>query len=129
MEKAKYVNVSIPDKLARAVDKYIEDPYCGTIFSVGFFNDLVNGLEHVNKLKIAENVRKDLPICLFAGNKDPVSKNGKQISDVYNMYKKAGITDIEMKLYPDARHEILNETNKVEVYKDVLSWLNLKINI
>ncbi|MCD4792284.1 MAG: lysophospholipase [Bacteroidales bacterium] len=109
-----------------SVDKYVADPYCGTIFSVGFFNNLINGLELINKLKIAEKVRNDLPMYLFAGDKDPVSKNGKQVSDVYNMYKKAGITDIEMKLYPDARHETLNETNKEEVFSDVLTWLNSK---
>ena len=109
------------------VDKYIADPCCGTIFSVGFFNNLVNGLEHVNKLKIAEKVRNDLSMYLFAGDKDPVSKNGKQISDVYNMYKKAGITDIEMKLYPDARHETLNEISKEDVYNDVFCWIEKRI--
>ena len=106
-----------------SVDKYVADPYCGTIFSVGFFNNLVKGLELVNKLYIAEKVRKDLPIYLFSGDKDPVSKNGKQISDVFGMYKNAGITDIDMMLYPDARHETLNEINKEDVYNDVLSWI------
>lgn len=112
----------------KTVDKYIADPYSGNVFSLGFFNDLVKGLEYVNKSKFAGNVRNDLPIYLFAGDKDPVSKNGKQIHDVFNMYKKAGISDIEMKLYPDGRHEMLNEINKEDVYNDILSWLNLKVN-
>ena len=110
------------------VDKYIADPYCGTISSVGFYNDLIKGLEHINKLKIAENVRKNLPIKLIAGDKDPLSKNGKQVYDVFNMYKKAGIKDIEMKLYPDARHETLNETNKEEIHNDIMLWMKKRMN-
>ncbi|MCF6366857.1 MAG: lysophospholipase [Bacteroidales bacterium] len=109
------------------VDKYVKDSYCGTIFSVGFFNDMMKGLESVNKKETANKVRKNLPVYLFAGGKDPVSKNGKQVNDVYEMYKNAGISDILIKIYPDARHETLNETNNKEVYNDVLTWLNSKI--
>ena len=109
------------------VDKYINDPYCGTIFSVGFYNDMMKGLELINKAETANKVRNDLPICLFAGDKDPVSKNGKQVKDVFDMYKNAGVSDISIKLYQDARHETLNETNKEEVYNDVLAWLDSKL--
>ena len=109
------------------VDKYINDPYCGTIFSVGFYNDMMKGLELVNKTETANKVRKDLPLYLFAGDKDPVSKNGKQVTDVFNMYKNAGISDISIKLYEGARHETLNETNNEGVYNDVLAWLNSKV--
>ncbi len=109
------------------VDKYVDDPYCGAIFSVGFYNDMMRGLEYVNKNEIANKTRKDLPIYLFSGDKDPVSKNGKQVKEVFEMYKNAGITDISMKLYEGARHETLNETNKEEVYNDVLTWLNKHI--
>ena len=94
-----------------------------SIFSVGFYNDMMKGLEYVNKPATAQKVRKDLPMYLIAGDNDPVSKNGKQVKDVFEMYKNTGISDISMKLYEDARHEILNETNKDEVYKDVLNWL------
>ncbi len=109
------------------VDKYINDPYCGTVFSVGFYNDMMKGLELVNKSETANKVRKDLPIYLFAGDKDPVSKNGKQVNDVFEMYKNTGILDISIKLYENARHETLNETNKEDVYSDVLAWLDSKV--
>lgn len=111
----------------KQVDKYVEDPYCGTIFSVGFFNDMMKGLELVNKKETANNIRKDLPIYLFSGSKDPVSKNGKQVKGVFEMYKAASISDVSIKLYEDARHETLNETNNKEVYTDVLEWLNSKL--
>lgn len=109
------------------VDKYVEDPYCGTVFSVGFFKDMMQGLELVNRNETAIKIRKDLPIYLFSGDKDPVSKNGKQVKDVFEMYKNAGVSAISMKLYENARHETLNETNNKEVYNDVLGWLNSKL--
>lgn len=108
------------------VDKYVNDPYCGTVFSIGFFNNLMNGLEYANNIKYAQKVRNDLPMYIFSGGNDPVSKNAKQIPDVFEMYKKADINDIFMKIYDNARHETLNETNKKEVYADVLNWLDSK---
>lgn len=111
----------------KQVDKYVEDPYCGTVFSVSFFKDMMLGLELVNKNETANKVRKDLPIYLFSGDNDPVSKNGKQVKDVFEMYKNTKISDISIKLYEDARHETLNEINNKEVYNDVLIWLNSKI--
>ncbi len=106
------------------VDKYINDEYCGTVFSVGFFNDMMKGLELVNRKDTAKKLRNNLAVYLFSGDKDPVSKNGKQVKDVFEMYKTAGISNIQLKLYENARHETLNETNKDEVFNDVLSWLD-----
>ena len=111
----------------KQVDKYVEDPYCGTVFSVGFFNDMMKGLELVNKADTINKIRKDLPIYLFSGSNDPVSKNGKQVKDVFDMYKNKGISDISIKLYENARHETLNEINNKDVYNDVLNWLELKL--
>lgn len=109
------------------VDKYVNDPYCGTIFSVGFFYDMMTGLEYVNDKRTAQNIPSELPVYLFSGGKDPVSKNAKQIEDVYNMYKTGGIKNIKLKIYPEARHETLNEINKLEVYNDVINWLSENI--
>ena len=106
------------------VDKYVNDPFCGTVFSVGFYNDLLGGLLQVNNEAEIAKTDKKLPIYLISGGKDPVSENGKGIKELNEKYKKAGITDVEMKLYADARHEILNETNKEDVYNDILDWLN-----
>jgi alpha-beta hydrolase superfamily lysophospholipase len=108
----------------KTVDSYIADPFCGTVFTIGFFNDLLKGLEGVNTNAHAQAVRKDLPVYLFSGDKDPVSRNAKQIPIVYEMYKNAGIKDITMKIYRDGRHESLNEINRAEVYADTLNWLN-----
>ena len=72
-------------------------------------------------------IPKDLPILIISGEGDPVGNLGKGVKDVYQKYVKAGITDIECKLYPDMRHEILNEPGKQEVYDDTLSWIEKHI--
>ncbi len=110
------------------VDKYINDPYCGTIFTAGFFNDMLNGINNINKYSNIEKISKDLPIFLFAGAKDPVGDNTKGVIDVINTYKKAGIKDLTYKFYEDARHEMLNEINREEVFTDIIKWLELHIS-
>ncbi|MCF6241218.1 MAG: lysophospholipase [Bacteroidales bacterium] len=110
------------------VDKYVNDPYCGTVFTAGFYKDMLGGLLYVNQNQAIKKMRKDLPVLLISGDKDPVSENGKGVKEVYEKMNKAGLNDVEMKLYPDARHEILNEINKDEVYNDVLNWITQRIS-
>jgi len=110
------------------VDRYINDPYCGTVFSASFFRDLAYGLEKVNNLNNIKRIKKDLPILLISGEKDPVGNFTKGVKKVYSDYIKAGVIDIEMKFYEGLRHEILNETGKEKVYSDVLDWLNRKVS-
>ena len=109
------------------VDRYIADPYCGSIFSAGFFYDLIYGVKKVNLFKNIIKVSKNLPILLISGEKDPVGNFTKGALKVFNDYKKAEITDLNIKFYSGFRHEILNETNRSEVYKDIMDWLNVHI--
>lgn len=106
------------------VDKYVADPYCGFVFSAGGWHDMLAGLPPQFKPEGVARIPKNLPIYFFAGEKDPVGDNGKGVREVYNLYKKAGIEDVSIKLYKDGRHEMLNETNREEVFKDVIDWLN-----
>ncbi|MCK5312252.1 MAG: lysophospholipase [Desulfobacteraceae bacterium] len=105
------------------VDKYINDPFCGTIFTAGFFNDLVKGIKKINHPSNIQKIPKDLPAYLFAGSNDPVGDFTKGVKKVYQAYKNAGIKDLNIKFYEDGRHEMLNETNREEVYKDIIDWL------
>ena len=66
---------------------------------------------------------KDLPVFFIAGKDDPVGSYGKGIEKSVAEFKKAGMTDVSMKLYPLCRHEILNEINKEEVYEDIAAWI------
>ncbi|PWJ27091.1 alpha-beta hydrolase superfamily lysophospholipase [Branchiibius hedensis] len=105
------------------VDAYIADPHCGKVFSSGFYADLLSGLDRINSEEHVATVRRDLPILLIAGDKDPVGDNGKGVEAVGAQYEKLGVTDVTVILYPGARHELLNETNRDEVTEGVLSWL------
>ena len=69
-------------------------------------------------------IPKDLPIYITGGDKDAVGENGKLPQKLCEKYKKLGINKVEIKLYPDARHEILNEINRDEVYSDILGFIN-----
>lgn len=106
------------------VDKYIEDPLCGGIFTAGFFYDLVSGVAKVNKHSANLKIPKDLPMYFLAGDQDPVGNFSKGILQAADMYIKLGIQDVTVKLYQDSRHEILNESNKEDVFADVINWLD-----
>jgi alpha-beta hydrolase superfamily lysophospholipase len=106
------------------VDKYISDPWCGAVFTAGFFCDLLGGLSYINKKENIAKIPKSLPIYIFSGAKDPVGANTKGVSQVYNALKDTGIGDVTIKFYEDGRHEMLNEINRDEVFKDVIAWMN-----
>ena len=106
------------------VDKYVEDPYCGGDFTAGFFYDMLTGLGEVNDAANIGNVPSDLPIYIFSGDKDPVANDTKGVRQVYEAFKKAGVSDVVLKFYEGGRHEMLNETNREEVTGDVIEWLD-----
>ena len=105
------------------VDRYIEDPYCGNPASAQFFIDLFTGLKKVNRMENVEKVPEDLPILFISGSEDPVGDFEDGVLEAHNLFKEAGVKDLSYKLYEGARHELLNETNRDEVIKDTIGWL------
>jgi alpha-beta hydrolase superfamily lysophospholipase len=106
------------------VDKYVADERCGNVFTSGFFVDLLSGLAAINSDGLVSRVPKDLPIHLVAGSLDPVGGKGKGVQKVADQYRRAGVADVSLKLWPEARHEVLNETNRDEVMQEVVGWLD-----
>ena len=109
------------------VDKYIADEYCMQTFTGQFFEDLLDGILRINSSAYLNGTPKNKPVYMFAGDMDPVGNYGKGPKEVLKRFKEVGIKDIELKMYPDGRHEMLNETNKEEVYNDLLTWMNKKL--
>lgn len=109
------------------VDKYISDPLCGFVPTAGLFRDMMSGISFIGKKENVALMRKDLPVFFIAGDKDPVGENGKGVQKAYELFKEAGMTDVTLKLYPDCRHELLNELNNDEVMGDILNWLEEKL--
>ena len=106
------------------VKKYIFDEQCGDVMSIAFFKFFLNGLKESYKKENLAKIDVNKPLAIFSGEKDPVGGNGKLVTKLYDQYKALGVKDLTIKLYPDARHEILNETNRGEVYSDFLSRLD-----
>ena len=100
-----------------------DDPKCNFVLTVAGFRDLMNVLTFVSRKEWAKEVPKGLPVYLVSGSMDPVGEYGKGVQHVYKDLLKARVKDLRMKLYPDARHEILNEPEKNTVYQDLQDWL------
>ena len=106
------------------VDKYINDEYCGFLFSAQGMNDLVKLNINANLDDWYARVPKNLPILVISGADDPVCDYSKGVVEIENKLKATAHTNVTAKLYNGARHEILNETNKNEVYADILLWIS-----
>ena len=107
----------------KEVDAYAADPLCGFLCSVGFYRDMARALKRIHLAPEMEKIRKELPIYLVSGSADPVGDMGESPTALVIAYRRLGIKDLESVLYPDARHEPLNETNREEVQESLLSWL------
>lgn len=99
-------------------DDYIQDEFCGGSFPFSFYRSLIKNMRKTNK---GINKIKDKQILLIAGSKDPVGQNSKQVKKLLKIYLKNNI-DAKIKIYENARHELLNETNKEEVFSDILKF-------
>ncbi|MBQ3832066.1 MAG: lysophospholipase [Bacteroidales bacterium] len=106
------------------VKKYIADELCGGLFSNSFYRGFFKGLIYINKRSSGELINKNLKMLFVSGDKDPVGNCGKGVEEAVDFYRDLHIANIQLKLYPNARHEILNEINKEEVYNDLLKWIN-----
>jgi alpha-beta hydrolase superfamily lysophospholipase len=109
---------------AKIVDKYNADKYCTFDFTVNGYSTLFDVLSFIQKGKNIKRISEDLPIFMVSGAEDPVGKYGNDVKEIYRQYKRAGIKDISMKLYPHDRHEILNELDRHDVYSDILRWID-----
>ncbi len=111
----------------KQVDKFLSDPYCNIPFScqayVDFFNILIDlGLHRQFCL-----IPRSLPVLFVSGNQDPVGGFGKGVARVYKEFLHMGMKRVFIKLYPRDRHEVLNERNWEEVYKDLWRWMEKEV--
>lgn len=112
---------------AEQVDKYIADPLCGFVGKIGLYRDMMQGIKFITDKKNIAQMNKEKPVYFMSGDGDPVGDYGKGVVRAYKAFCDAGLHDVFMRLYPGGRHEMLNETNKEQVYQDILNWLNEKI--
>lgn len=106
------------------VDAYIADESCGVMFSAGGYATLTDLTGEVVTAAAAQAVPAELPLLFIAGALDPVGDNGKGVERAVEQYRRAGVKDIDLKLYEGMRHEILNEPGRAEVFADVADWID-----
>ncbi len=103
------------------VDAYVADPLCGFSFSTQLAIDVLDALPGISSPASLAPIRKDMPIYVFSGEKDPVGANIRGLIDAL---KAAGFVRLTTRIYPGARHETLNENNRDEVVRDLIAWLD-----
>ena len=106
------------------VDAYIADPRCGFGIDVDAGKDMFAGARRMADPGQVTAIRPDLPLYIAAGELDPVNANLVLLHVLVDRYRAAGLTDVSVRTYPSARHEILNKTNRDEVVAGILDWLD-----
>ncbi|WP_167812594.1 alpha/beta hydrolase [Marinobacter daqiaonensis] len=106
------------------VQKYLDDPQSGFAFSNELVRDFFQGMADLRDPAREQAIPKDLPVLVIQGELDPVGNNLEGTRALLERYKALGLTRVEHEFYDDARHELLNETNREQVQEDVLAWLN-----
>lgn len=106
------------------VRRYSDDPMCNFTFTVSALRDLFLLLRACNEKNCFAGTRREMPLLVFSGAMDPVGERGKGVRQVYDRYVSAGLADAQLTLYEGGRHEMLNETNRQQVFTDILLWLD-----
>jgi alpha-beta hydrolase superfamily lysophospholipase len=111
------------------VDAYIRDPLCGEemplthAYAAGVFGLAVRAASP----EAVADLPDGLPVLLMSGQRDPVGGvDGRQVTALAEMLRDRGLP-VEQRLYPDARHEVFNETNRDEVTADLCTWLDQRL--
>ena len=105
------------------VDAYLHNPLCTFTFTVNGYYHLFRGLQYAEDPANLNKIPKDLPVLIVSGGKDPVGNFGKDPVKVAEIYKQTGLKDVTCKIYPEDRHEVLNEMDKETVDRDILEWI------
>ena len=109
------------------VDRYVADPYCGFGLDVEGGRQMFLSARQVADGTRLAGLRKDLPVYIAVGELDPVNGQLALVHALVGRYQQAGLTDVTLRVYLGARHEVFNETNRDEVVADLLAWLSQKL--
>lgn len=109
------------------VDAYIADPLCGFGLNITGTKALFAGGRRTADPALLTAMRSDLPIYVTVGRKDPVNADGALAQLLVDRYRQAGLTNVTLKIWEEARHEVFNETNRYEIFADLFSWLDAEL--
>jgi len=106
------------------VDRYVADPWCGFDLPDEMVPSLFAPAARLGDPEVLAGIRSDLPLLIASGSDDPLAGGGDLVELLGQRYRDAGVADVTVKIYPGARHEILNETNRDDVTADIVAWLS-----
>jgi alpha-beta hydrolase superfamily lysophospholipase len=110
------------------VDRYIADPRCGFGLDIpGAKAMFIGARQLADPARVAE-IRNDLPVYIAVGDMDPVNGQLALVNVLVSRFTDAGIKDVTLKVYPGARHEVFNETNRDTVFGDMIAWMDDKVS-
>ncbi len=109
------------------VKAYSDDRFCHYTFTASGYDDLMSLLRACNRGSWYAAIPKDTPMLLISGEEDVIGNYGKGVVEVHDKLKRVGVRDITLKLYPNMRHEVLNEIGKEEAYQFILNYIDEKV--
>ncbi len=111
----------------KQVDAYVADPLCGFGVNRRSMEGMAGAAKRLSDPAEIARIRKDLPIYIVAGDADPINHGLEWLKPLADRYRAAGIANVTERYYPGGRHEMLNETNRDEVMRDLLDWIRKAI--
>lgn len=109
------------------VDLYVNDPMCGFDCTTATWIEILDALGRIASLEKQARIRKDLPLYVITGAEDPANDKGRGVRQLLASYQRAGLGEVTSRFYEGARHELLNETNRDEVTRELVAWLEKKL--
>ena len=99
----------------------------GALPTSGLLRDMIIGVSSVERMENLAQMNKELPVYFVAGGEDPVGSYGKGVKKCADAFRKAGMQDVTLRVYPLCRHEILNEINCQEVFENLVQWVDSRL--
>jgi alpha-beta hydrolase superfamily lysophospholipase len=106
------------------VDHFIRDPLCFASLSANSMKSFLNASQRLADPRELRNVRGELPIYVFSGAEDPVGQRLAGVRELIERYRSVGVELIAHDFYPGGRHEMLHESNRRDVFKNLLRWIS-----
>lgn len=106
------------------VDKYMADPRCGFLFTARGYYDMFTGLKSLSRRTCLARAAGQPAVLFISGDAVPSARRARGVNTVAQQFRDAGVRDVTVRLYPGARHELFNETNRDEITAELIDWLN-----
>lgn len=111
------------------VDAYVQDPLCGFVSTTQLWIDMLDAASNLQQARNYKWARPSLPVLIMAGDKDPVSRGGGALKRLVKVLRKSGLQTVQLKIYENCRHELFHETNREEVFMDLIKWIDNVVGV